>query len=701
MGVSRSGETDVNLIRAGTAGDGPIDGPRTDAGAGRGSVRELNAEEPGVSVASTAPTDAAPPRPGRPDPQCDVVMKGGIVSGVVYPGALQVIGTRYRIRGIGGASAGAIGAAVGAAAELGGAEGYKKLEGLPKQLGEGNLAGLFQPSPTTRPLLDLMLIATGNDARSAQRDGARRGSAALVVALVLRSFASLPLAALVGGLPGIAVMIAGVLAGGWPGVVLVVAGAVVALVGATTYVVFRLVRMLTHAVPDNMFGICTGHAPEGSPPAFTDWLTTVIDDLSGLPNDALPLRFGQLWTGSPTIPDASPKDRDIDLRMITTCLSEGRPYELPLEARQFFYEPEVWAQLFPANVMSALDHAEVPGPPPGVDAADWAWETELAEKDRRHLRRLPEANNLPVIVAARLSLSFPLLISAVPLWSVDRQGAGFQAARTARASGVSPPIQGECFRRSWFTDGGFCSNFPVHLFDAALPSRPTFAINLGRFSNDDEVDQTDQSRNVQWARNNEEGLDTPYVPIPERGIAAVGGFASAAINTARNWQDSTQLTQPGYRDRIVRVLQTKQEGGLNLHMSQDTIDHLVERGDAAARAITDQFNEPRYPTKPELGPVHTMDGWSNHIWVRYRALMAALPSWLASYERGRAEFARKGIKLTEPPDYPYEDDGRLSNDLATKLDAVATCAASAQDATADDLISAPTPRGALRRTPRL
>jgi hypothetical protein len=58
--------------------------------------------------------------PGRPDRECDVVTKGGIVSGVVYPGALHVIGSRYRIRGIGGASAGAIGAAVGAAAELGG-----------------------------------------------------------------------------------------------------------------------------------------------------------------------------------------------------------------------------------------------------------------------------------------------------------------------------------------------------------------------------------------------------------------------------------------------------------------------------------------------------------------------------------------------------------------------------------------------------
>ncbi|KAG1385865.1 hypothetical protein G6F59_017159 [Rhizopus arrhizus] len=34
------------------------------------------------------------------------------------------------------------------------------------------------------------------------------------------------------------------------------------------------------------------------------------------------------------------------------------------------------------------------------------------------------------------------------------------------------------FRICWFSDGGISSNFPIHLFDAALPRWPTFAINL-------------------------------------------------------------------------------------------------------------------------------------------------------------------------------------------------------------------------------
>jgi hypothetical protein len=39
--------------------------------------------------------------------ECDVVMKGGVTSGVVYPGAICEIARNYRIRGVGGASAGA------------------------------------------------------------------------------------------------------------------------------------------------------------------------------------------------------------------------------------------------------------------------------------------------------------------------------------------------------------------------------------------------------------------------------------------------------------------------------------------------------------------------------------------------------------------------------------------------------------------
>src|SRR5688572_23682955 len=106
-------------------------------------------------------TAAAPPPDvprNLPVAECDVVMKGGITSGVIYPRALCHFARHYRFRGLGGASAGAIGAALGAAAEFGREQGgFDTLATLPNQLGDGGLANLFQPQPRTGKLLTLML----------------------------------------------------------------------------------------------------------------------------------------------------------------------------------------------------------------------------------------------------------------------------------------------------------------------------------------------------------------------------------------------------------------------------------------------------------------------------------------------------------------------------------------------------------------
>ncbi len=72
---------------------------------------------------------------------CDVVMKGGITSGVVYPTAICKLATAYVIKNIGGTSVGAIAAAITAAAEYrrrqtGSGQGYLELAKLPGFLGE-------------------------------------------------------------------------------------------------------------------------------------------------------------------------------------------------------------------------------------------------------------------------------------------------------------------------------------------------------------------------------------------------------------------------------------------------------------------------------------------------------------------------------------------------------------------------------------
>jgi hypothetical protein len=634
--------------------------------------------------------------PDRPARQCDVVMKGGITSGVVYPEALSEIGASYRFRGVGGASAGAIGAAIGAAAEFGRSSGgFARMAAIPGQLGDGRLAALFQPQASTRPLLRLMLAATGHDRPGAQRTGPGR-----YAALFLALLAAFPLASLAGLAPGATLAGYGAVSGGAPGILLIIAGVLLAIGGLVVAVGLRVTSKLTVDVPANLFGICRGLGADSDHPGFTDWLADQIDAVAGLPPEARPLRFGQLWTGDTHPADADgadvdPADRHIDLRMISTCLSQGRPYELPWQARTFFYDPQTWRTLFPGHVVDAMLAAPPSAPRPGEgDADEWRWEERVAAAHSPALVRFPAPAFLPVIVATRMSLSFPLLISALPLWTINRSSAGTRQAtqgfRNAAANRTAPATGGLEFSRLWFTDGGLCSNFPVHLFDAALASRPTFAINLGPFPPGAAPSQ-DQTQNVEYARSNR-SLPPPYFEIPERGFGAVGGFASAAINTARNWQDSSHLDFPGFRDRIVRVLQTKYEGGLNLYMDGPTIGGLADRGRTAGKVMVEQFTQPRYPAGAP-----TATGWDNHRWVRYRALLSCLPAWLQSYAGGRQVL---DTDPALPPSYQLTAGGRqLAHDLAAALDQAAEVIAAADPEALTELTEAPRPPGMIRRIP--
>ena len=75
------------------------------------------------------------PDPEQPALECDVVMKGGITSGIVYPRAILRMKDTYRFRNVGGTSAGAIAAAVTAAAEFGRATGgFARLERVPDEI---------------------------------------------------------------------------------------------------------------------------------------------------------------------------------------------------------------------------------------------------------------------------------------------------------------------------------------------------------------------------------------------------------------------------------------------------------------------------------------------------------------------------------------------------------------------------------------
>jgi hypothetical protein len=525
---------------------------------------------------------------------------------------------------------------------------------------------------------------------------AGRSSRAVLGAL-LRVF---PVASLLGAVPGLACVLVGLVERGLAGWLLAVAGLLLGVVGWLVAIGWRLRQQLTVALPGNLFGICRGLGT-GAGPGFTDWLSAAIDRCAGLAAGERPLTFGDLWDadrrGAEHGPDRTERNagRDIDLRMITTCLSLGRPFELPMEARYFFYEPAVWRTLFPAYVVDALEAASDPVPEPGERLTESTWEVLLAGRGERPLRRLPEARLLPVIVATRLSLSFPVLISAIPLWTVDRlddeSQRTLQRFRRSQQDGTPHPTSGLVFSEVWFSDGGLCSNFPVHLFDAALSSRPTFAINLGGFP-PGRLPHDDERQNLDYATTNNQGVVAPYTHLPTRGLAALTGFATLAVNTARNWQDSSHLSFPGYRDRIVRVLQTEREGGLNLDMDGATIARLGRRGRAAAAAMVDQFTGEHYQAP-------TATGWDNHRWVRYRALLSCLPDWLGSWSRGRQVL---DIDASRPPSYPFSSRAgrQLADDLAASMDAAAAVLREADEMALADLTGEPNPQGVIRRIPR-
>ncbi|HEV2130977.1 MAG TPA: hypothetical protein VGR27_07740, partial [Longimicrobiaceae bacterium] len=349
-----------------------------------------------ATIPDTEP-DSVSPSPGAR--YCDIVMKGGITSGVVYPRAVYEISRTFIFRGIGGTSAGAIAAAATAAAEYArrnGEDHFPLLNELPQWLGESapgsgesNLSSLFQPAAGTWRLFRLLKAGLGSAEGRVWR---------IVEAAV--SYYRLPF--LLGLLPGLVLALLALL----PGhpllrAAIVVAGVIAALAGAALAIGSRVRADVRRRIPENFFGLCSGHAESsvGPVPPLTDWLTGYLNELAGKPLAEGPLTFGDLW--GTRDPDA---ERAVDLQMITTNLTHGRPYRLPFRERTFYFHPEEMRRLFPDVVV------------------DWmvAHARQVEDPERgAPLVPLPEAADLPVVFATRLSLSFPILISAVPLYAVD------------------------------------------------------------------------------------------------------------------------------------------------------------------------------------------------------------------------------------------------------------------------------------------
>jgi predicted acylesterase/phospholipase RssA len=573
----------------------------------------------------------------QPTRSCDVVMKGGITSGVVYPHALCELARTYRFANVGGTSAGAIAAAGAAAAEYGRERGgFEKLAALPEWIGGAeNLVGLFQPSPGTRSYHRLLMSGLG-------RTGA--GKWLRVAGAAMRSF---PLAVL-GLAPGVALAVLAVWTGsGALAVCAVIAGIVLALLGLLLALGLQLAVGLPRAIGRNGFGLCSGLSPEGNAtPALTPWLAALIDDLAAKDGEG-PLTFGDL------------RAKGIELQMMTTNITHRRPHRMPWASRELLFDPGEFRRLFPERIVAWM---EVHPPPLGTGRD--AERTQRRLEALLPLRPFPAPDDLPVVVAARMSLSFPLLICAVPLHALDMTRTHAREAVEAVEEGrapASPLIAEVC----WFSDGGIASNFPVHFFDAALPIRPTFAIDLDGF-HPDHPRRADEAANVYLPSSNVGGLlDSWHRIDPKPGLGSLTGFVSGIVRTMQNHVDSGLTHQPGYRDRIVHVHTAPDEGGMNLTMPPEVIRALTLRGQAAGRALVERFAETP-GTSSGLS-------WDNHRWVRYRSTLAALAGQLeelASAWRSPPHGDRSYAELVDrsddvgPAGYRFSSDGQRALALA-------------------------------------
>ena len=492
----------------------------------------------------------------EPSKYCDLVMKGGITSGIVYPNAVLALAKEFRLKNIGGTSAGAIAAAVCAAAAYGdrlmrsnsshgnpaGKAGFEGMERVAKALAtEGFIYSLFQPARGAKNAFRLVVILAGN-----------AGIWWKAIALLLAVIAIAPVEAVAGLalLLGIAYFDAR-----WPGVEsALIPSLLCAYAGGALFAILRVARVARR----NLLGLCTGrHRPVliGKPKlALTEWLHLVLQGLSGKEIDQ-PLTFKDLWVanryeGEPDSANA------ITLQMITTDVSHHEPRTLPLENATFWFRRDQFDLLFPPEVVDWM--VKQAPPPDRVAGIDYY--------------QLPQYGNLPVLVGMRMSLSFPLLISAVPLHEpktsvraditddspAETEVAGTPArtlldsADLLSGGGKHKTSTITEFRVCWFSDGGVSSNFPIHLFDGPLPVWPTFAINL--VYPDTADNEGAPQPEVFLPTKNNQGWQRSYKSIAKKSaLNELGGFLFGLISTMQNWRDLLQSRAPGHRDRICHI----------------------------------------------------------------------------------------------------------------------------------------------------
>ncbi|MEO1611880.1 MAG: hypothetical protein AAFU55_05945, partial [Pseudomonadota bacterium] len=257
-------------------------------------------------------SDKAPAVPAK---ECDLVMKGGTASGVVYGAVVQEIAAEYRLRNISGTSAGAVAAVVAAGAEYWRQKnkdagtrktaGFGFLPSIDDELEEKGVKSFFQAQPRFAWLLDAF--------NALDKDKFWDGIPHMLARLVWgRKYVNGAIIA-IGAFWIYAACRDGNSQAAWLAFILTV----LAFVVSTALLTGLAILSLRH----HGYGLCTGMSAGADPanPAITEWLHDKIQAAAGR-------------TGGPvlTVGELAETGVDIGLQTMTTDLCSVRPYRTPL-----------------------------------------------------------------------------------------------------------------------------------------------------------------------------------------------------------------------------------------------------------------------------------------------------------------------------------------------------------------------------------
>jgi len=409
------------------------------------------------------------------------------------------------------------------------------------------------------------------------------------------------------------------------------------------------------ALARNDYGLCTGRSqPSSGEEALVEWLHHGIQLSAGRKEGDPPLTFADLWAaprfgqaGPGPLPGGlQPPDPGIDLQMFASNITQGRPVRLPLNDAntRLYYHPKEWERYFPQYLMDALKKASRPYMPSSRSDPDPATfkPDDPQVKLMGELRELP-SGGMPIVVAARLSMCFPVLFSSIRVYAVD-----YEMPRGERR-----------LRRCLLSDGGLCTNFPIHLFDAAHPRWPTFGFLLDKrlkAFNERLVWRPKlhlEGRADNWLRfvpgaEDEDKRQRPllcrllgfahrmivrkFVPGAEVEckrerplLHRLLGFAGGLVVTMQEWNDRVTGRLPQVRNRIIRLALQDGEGQLNIDMPPETILRMAHKyGTRAGKALVRSFAPKGSCPKP---------AWREHVYVRSIIELRALRLHLQGYAR--------------------------------------------------------------------